>query len=73
VNSSASRHHANEQTLSIDARDKTALFDVPARKSAVYAGTGNMEGGTEVAGKPKPWPLGWCDGVTAAPILPTED
>ena len=66
------RHIADETMLAFEVRDKTYLLDVPARKSAPYAGTGNLEGGAEVAGKNKPWWLGWNYGVSAAPILPAD-
>lgn len=54
----------DETTLSLALRDRQALLDRPLQ-STVYAGTGGVEGGSDLAGKPKPLAYGRCFNVPA--------
>lgn len=55
----------------VDVKDNSYKLDVPARRS-VYAGTGGLEGGTELAGKPRPWPLGYTPNIPGTLVIPNE-
>jgi hypothetical protein len=50
--------------IRIQFRDKAALLDVPVQP-ALYAGTGGLEGGDDVKGRPKVRCYGVADNVTA--------
>lgn len=53
---------ADDQTITLTLRDPMARLEVPAQ-SALYAGTGGVEGGADLKGRRKP--LGWgpCSNV----------
>jgi hypothetical protein len=57
---------------SITVKDNSYKLDVPAQRS-VYAGTGGLEGGTDLAGKRRPWPLGYVRNIPGALVIPTEN
>jgi hypothetical protein len=67
----ASRKTADETVFRVSLTDKSFLLDVPAQPQ-VYGGTGQLDGGPEVAGKRKPWALGWLTGISPAPVIPVE-
>lgn len=57
---------ADDDAVTITARDKSFLLDVPAQPN-VYAGTGGAEGGEDLAGKRKPLAHGIA--ISIAPVL----
>lgn len=57
---------------SITVKDNSYKLDVPAQLS-VYAGTGGLEGGTDLAGKRRPWSLGYVRNVPGALVVPAEN
>jgi hypothetical protein len=52
-------------------RDRGFLLDVPAQKS-IYGGTGGLDGTSDLAGKRKPFALGWPSNITPATVIPVE-
>lgn len=62
----------NRDRGSITVKDNSFKLDVPAQRS-VYAGTGGLEGGTDLAGKRRPWPLGYVKNIPGAAVIPTEN
>lgn len=63
--------HVDDEILRVTLRDNSYKLEVPAQPE-VYAGTGHLEGGTEVSGKRKPWAFGRFPNVTPAPVIPAE-
>lgn len=59
------------QFMIIGARDKAYLFDVQTQPNA-YQGIGDLEGGTELAGKRKPLALGRAKNVSPVVIIAAE-
>lgn len=54
---------AGRDTVTIQLRDFLQNLDAPLQ-SSLYAGTGGLEGGADLAGKPKPLAFGRCFNVT---------
>jgi hypothetical protein len=61
----------NESTVTLLIKDPQARLDVPLQHR-LYAGTGALEGGAEVKGRPKPVCLGYCENVPAVPVDPVN-
>ncbi|MDX3973306.1 hypothetical protein [Shinella sp.] len=62
----ASDFHVDEDSFSVDLQDYGYKFDVPLQ-SNTYAGTGGVEGGTDLVGKRKPLAYGYVSNGT--PVL----
>ncbi len=62
--------HVEEDAVRIQLRDRSYVFEVPAQ-SAIYGGTGNLDGDENLKGKRKPWALGECANVTPQPLSMT--
>lgn len=61
----------SEDTLRIQVRDNSYKFATPAQPN-VFAGTGGLDGGTDLAGKRLPLVLGWANNITPANLIPEE-
>jgi hypothetical protein len=61
----------DESVLRISLRDGGYKLEVPASAS-LYAGTGNLEGPSDLKGKRKPLALGYVDNVSPPLIIPGE-
>lgn len=56
----------------VTVRGNSYKLDVPAQRS-VYAGTGGLEGGSELAGKRRPWPLGYVKNIPGVLVIASEN
>jgi hypothetical protein len=63
--------HVDENVLRIQVRDNTYKLEVPAQ-SAIYAGTGGLEGTEDLKSKRKPLALGQLNNITPIDLIPTE-
>lgn len=61
----------DDQSFEITTEDNGYKFDVPAQ-ATVYAGTGGLEGGADLEGKPVPLTFGWVLNITPPLIIPNE-
>jgi hypothetical protein len=59
------------QMMIVGLRDKAYLFDIPTQPNK-YQGTGDLEGGTELTGKPKPLCFGRTKNIPAVPLIAAE-
>lgn len=57
--------------LTVNLRDNSYKLQVPFQPN-VYAGTGDLEGGSDLAGKTKPRALGYVQNVTAALVMVSQ-
>lgn len=60
---------AGEDTVRLELRDLSNILAQPLQAN-LYAGTGGVEGTTDIAGKPKPLFFGECDNVTPTLVDP---
>ncbi|SNS35943.1 hypothetical protein SAMN05216374_0967 [Tardiphaga sp. OK246] len=62
----------DDASFEISTEDNGYKFDVPVQAN-VYAGTGGLDGNSDLAGKPRPLCFGWCEGnLTPAMVIPGE-
>lgn len=68
-NGRASGWSVDQERFIVYLRDNGYRLDVPAQPN-LYAGTGDAEGGDDLAGKPKPRALGYCLNVSPPMVIP---
>ncbi|WP_445490177.1 hypothetical protein [Rhodopseudomonas sp. RCAM05734] len=61
----------NDASFEISTEDNAYKFDVPA-SAVVFAGTGGLEGGEDLAGKPLPLCFGWVLNIEPPLVTPNE-
>ena len=61
---------ADDNSARIRLRDAAWSLEIPLQQN-LYAGTGGLAGGADLAGKPKPLAYGACGNVTAALVDPS--
>ena len=67
----ASGWHADEGVLRVELKDNSSKLDVPAQDTT-YSGSGDLEGGTELAGKRKPMAYGQLSNITPVMVIASE-